>query len=80
MSVLRYATRLFFKIILLTRVLQMYGGLDMCAMDVLRTADGEDIILELNDTACGLPFEFEPQDSVIIRDMVLERMNKLFCQ
>jgi glutathione synthase/RimK-type ligase-like ATP-grasp enzyme len=59
---------------------KMYGGLDMCAMDVLRTADGEDIILELNDTACGLPFEFEPQDSVIIRDMVLERMNKLFCQ
>jgi len=34
-------------------VRQIFGGLDMFALDVLHVADGKDVILELNDYAMG---------------------------
>jgi hypothetical protein len=32
---------------------QMFGGMDMFALDVLHTAEGKDYILEINDYAMG---------------------------
>lgn len=38
----------------------MYGGLDITAMDVLHMKDGKPaIVLEMNDTACGLMYDHE---------------------
>jgi len=37
------------------------------------------VILELNDTAPGLMYDHEKEDSEHIRDLVLERMNQHFC-
>ncbi len=43
------------------------------ALDVLRRADGSEVIIEINPTACGLMYEHEEEDSVAIRDLVLEQ-------
>ncbi len=56
---------------------KIFGGMDICALDVLRTSDGCDIALELNDTACGLMFSHEKEDNEHIRDLVLQKLNML---
>lgn len=56
---------------------KMWGGLDITAMDVLHRADGSAIVLEMNDTACGLMFEHEQEDMGHIRDLVMVRMAQL---
>ena len=52
----------------------LFGGLDILALDVLVGADGSETILELNDTACGLMFDFEKEDCARIRDLVLAKL------
>ena len=56
----------------------IFGGLDICALDVLKTKDGKDVILELNDTAIGLMGSYEVDDESNIRDLVVNRMSELF--
>jgi len=58
---------------------QMFGGLDILAIDVLHTAEGQDYILEVNDTAPGLMYEHEEEDLVHIRDLVVQRINEHYC-
>ena len=58
----------------------IYNGLDICALDVLKTKDGNDIILELNDTAIGLFGANEVKHESLIRDIVVHRMSQQFCQ
>ena len=56
-----------------------FGGLDICAMDVLVTEDKKEYILEINDTAIGLSNKLHDTDSGYIKELVLIRMNeKLF--
>ena len=50
------------------------GGHAWQAMDVLRLKDGSDVVLEMNDTACGLMYEHEHEDNGHIRDLVVARM------
>lgn len=61
-------------------VQRMMPGLDMFALDVMHTADGREYIIELNDTAMGLMYEHETEDTLAIRDLVLKRMNETFLQ
>jgi hypothetical protein len=56
---------------------KMFDGLDITAMDVLRLTDGSDVVLEMNDTACGLMYEHEAEDNGYIRELVLQRLNQL---
>jgi len=58
---------------------KMFGGLDICGLDVLSLKDGSDVIIEINDTAIGLADLHYEEDRVALRDLVLERMNQLFC-
>ena len=44
---------------------------------MLQRADGSGVVLEMNDTACGLMFEHEEEDNGHIRDLVLARMQDL---
>ena len=46
----------------------------------LKLKDEKEIILELNGTACGLMADHENEDSVIIRDMVIEKMSIIYCK
>ena len=58
---------------------QIFGGLDILALDVLHLSNGDDIILELNDSAFGLMWEHENDDCGRIRDVVVEKMAEIFC-
>ena len=50
-------------------------GMDICAMDVLHVKDtGEEYILELNSSAIGLNGRHHDEDSRLIRDLVLRKM------
>lgn len=57
---------------------KIFGGLDILAIDVLHKKDGCGVILEVNDTACGLMFEHEAEDVGHIRDVVVRHLNDLF--
>ena len=58
----------------------IFGGLDICALDVLKLNDGSEVILELNGTACGLMADHESHDASIIRDMVVDKMSGIYCK
>uniref|UniRef100_A0A6B2L7J1 ATP-grasp domain-containing protein n=1 Tax=Arcella intermedia TaxID=1963864 RepID=A0A6B2L7J1_9EUKA len=66
-------------------VRQMFGGLEMFGIDVLHRnptpdqPEGEDFILEINDYAMGFDADYEPEDRKWVKDVVLQRMNELFC-
>ena len=59
---------------LVDKTVERFGGLDILALDVLVGADGSETILELNDTACGLMYDFEQEDCARIRDVLLAKM------
>eukprot|EP01117_Protostelium_nocturnum_P012084 TRINITY_DN4426_c0_g1_i3.p1 TRINITY_DN4426_c0_g1~~TRINITY_DN4426_c0_g1_i3.p1 ORF type:complete len:340 (-),score=110.95 TRINITY_DN4426_c0_g1_i3:188-1207(-) len=53
---------------------KIFGGMDICALDVLHSETEGEIALELNDTACGLMFQHEQEDIGHIRDLLIERL------
>jgi hypothetical protein len=55
---------------------KLFGGLDWFAIDGLHCKDGSEHILEMNGSAIG--FTHWKEDSEKIRDMAVDRMNKLF--
>eukprot|EP01100_Stratorugosa_tubuloviscum_P006685 TRINITY_DN284_c1_g1_i1.p1 TRINITY_DN284_c1_g1~~TRINITY_DN284_c1_g1_i1.p1 ORF type:complete len:358 (+),score=145.85 TRINITY_DN284_c1_g1_i1:61-1074(+) len=56
----------------------IFGGLDMLALDVLHTKEGKDLILELNDSSFGLMWNHEQQDIQYIIELVLQKMNQIY--
>ncbi|KAL0479259.1 hypothetical protein AKO1_008087 [Acrasis kona] len=60
----------------MNEVSKITPGLDMFALDVLVDKDGNESIIELNDSSMGLLFEKEDEDNNKIRDLVLSRMNQ----
>eukprot|EP01091_Cochliopodium_minus_P011788 TRINITY_DN3432_c0_g1_i1.p1 TRINITY_DN3432_c0_g1~~TRINITY_DN3432_c0_g1_i1.p1 ORF type:complete len:339 (-),score=76.74 TRINITY_DN3432_c0_g1_i1:91-969(-) len=57
---------------------KVYGGLDILGIDVLVQEDGTEVVLELNDSATGIVFEFSDEDTKHLRDLVIKRMNEHF--
>lgn len=57
---------------------KLFGGLDIFALDVLRRADGSDVIIEINPSANGLWWEYEEEDAVRIRDLVIKKANQVY--
>ncbi|PRP85122.1 hypothetical protein PROFUN_07193 [Planoprotostelium fungivorum] len=51
---------------------KIFGGLDICALDVFHCRDGE-VAIELNDTACGLMFEHQDEDIGHMRDLIVDQ-------
>lgn len=62
------------------RAATIFGGLDICALDVLKLKDGKEVILELNGTACGLMADHEAEDATHIRDMLIDKMSATCCK
>jgi len=58
---------------------QLFGGLDMLGLDILHTEDGHNIIIEINDCGTGLVYEYQEEDLQSIKELVLKRMNEVFC-
>eukprot|EP00026_Physarum_polycephalum_P010618 Phypoly_transcript_10786.p1 GENE.Phypoly_transcript_10786~~Phypoly_transcript_10786.p1 ORF type:complete len:393 (+),score=56.97 Phypoly_transcript_10786:176-1180(+) len=55
-----------------------FGGLDIFALDALHGVDGKDYVIELNDSMMGLAPEHWREDSAILRDLVLDRMDAIY--
>jgi len=51
--------------------------MEICGMDLLVTDDKE-YILELNSSSIGFPQRHAEEDTGYIRDLVFEKMNKLW--
>lgn len=58
---------------------KVFGGLDILAVDALHSKDGREYIIELNDSPIGLTPGYWNTDSEVIRSIVLDKMNALFC-
>jgi glutathione synthase/RimK-type ligase-like ATP-grasp enzyme len=56
----------------------LYGGLDILAVDVLHGKDGNDYIIEVNDTGMGVLDEAAVEDNGYIRDLALQRINEAY--
>jgi len=58
---------------------KMFGGLDICGLDVLAMKDGKQMVIEINDTAIGLTALHYDQDREAIKNLVIEKMNEYLC-
>ena len=67
---------------------KLFGGLEICTVDLLHLKSGQDVILEINDSASGI-WESKygvgqstdkgcGEDNARIRDIVIEKMKALY--
>ncbi|KNC53070.1 synapsin-3 [Thecamonas trahens ATCC 50062] len=54
-----------------------WGGLDLFALDVLHIAPDRELILEINDTACGFMHEHEFEDVRRVRNALYTKLSQL---
>jgi len=74
--------------LMLEETSKLFGGLDICTVDLLRLKSGHDVILEINDSASGI-WESKfgigqstdkgcGEDNARIRDIVITKMKALY--
>ena len=54
---------------------QLFGGLDLLALDAIHTIDGEEYIIELNDSMFGFVIQYESEDMEDVKDLIIQKMN-----
>ncbi|XP_014209297.1 synapsin, partial [Copidosoma floridanum] len=60
-------------------VAQMFGGLDICAIELLVGKDNKEYIIEVNDSALSLMGDTQEEDRRQIADLVIAKM-QAFCR
>lgn len=60
-------------------VAELFGGLDICAVEAIQAKDGREFITEANDSAMQLLGESQEEDRRFIADLVLQRMQQ-YCR
>jgi len=55
-------------------VAELFGGLDICALEVVVSKDGREWIIEVNDSALTLMGDSQEEDRRHIADLVAHRM------
>ncbi|CAB0005557.1 unnamed protein product [Nesidiocoris tenuis] len=55
-------------------VSELFGGLDMCALEVIVGREGREAIIEVNDCALSLMGDSQEEDRRIIADLVCQKM------
>lgn len=62
----------------LDEVASMFGGLDICALEMIVARDGREYIIEVNDCALSLMGDTQEEDRRHIAELVTQRMQVLF--
>ncbi|XP_022698499.1 synapsin-like isoform X4 [Varroa jacobsoni] len=60
-------------------VAELYGGLDICAVEAIQGKDGREYITEANDSSLQLLGETQDEDRRLIADLVVQKMHQ-FCR
>ncbi|KAG8312479.1 hypothetical protein J6590_023087 [Homalodisca vitripennis] len=63
----------------LDEVAAMFGGLDICALEMIVARDGREYIIEVNDSALSLMGDTQEEDRRHIADLVTQRMQQ-YCR
>ncbi|KAI5755310.1 hypothetical protein M8J77_015887 [Diaphorina citri] len=58
-------------------VAELFGGLDICALEIIVGKDGKEHIIEVNDSALSLMGETQEEDRRFIVDLVIQKMQTL---
>lgn len=53
---------------------ELFGGLEICALEVVVSKDGKEYIIEVNDSALSLMGDTQEEDRRHIADLVTQRM------
>ena len=53
---------------------EMFGGLDICALEAVVSKDGQEFIIEVNDCALNLMGDSQEEDRRLIADLVVSKM------
>jgi hypothetical protein len=59
-------------------VAQLFGGLDICAIELLVSKDSKEYIIEVNDSALSLMGDSQEEDRRHIADLVTAKMQVSF--
>lgn len=60
-------------------VSQLFGGLDICAVEVIQSTSGKEYILQINDCTMELFNETQEEDCQYIADLVVHKM-QIYCR
>jgi glutathione synthase/RimK-type ligase-like ATP-grasp enzyme len=55
-------------------VSELFGGLDICALEIIVAKDGREFIIEVNDSALSLMGDSQEEDRRHIAELVAHRM------
>lgn len=55
-------------------VSELFGGLDICALEIIVSKDGREFIIEVNDSALSLMGDTQEEDRRHIAELVAHRM------
>ena len=63
----------------LDEVSQIFGGLDMCAMEIVQSNTGKEYIIEVNDSTMELSEETREDDCQHIAELIIHKM-QIYCR
>ncbi|UJR10521.1 hypothetical protein I4U23_014724 [Adineta vaga] len=63
----------------LDEVSQIFGGLDLCAIELIQTNDGKEYIIQINDCTMQLIGENQEEDYRMIADLIVHKM-EIYCR
>jgi hypothetical protein len=60
-------------------VSQIFGGLDICAIEIVQSKNGKEFIIEINDCTMKLLGETYEEDCQIIAELIIHKM-EIYCR
>lgn len=58
---------------------QIFGGLDICAVEVIQSTNGKEYIIDINDCTMELIGESQEEDCEYIAELIRHRM-QIYCR